>query len=116
MTKTPLFLKLEHVRIITWRALREFGNKWPDAAGSLRGWYKIASRAAWRNFADVKATFGHTDQATVASGQTVCVFNIGGNTFRLVAFVSYAKGKVYVLRVMTHKQYDKGRQQWKNEL
>ena len=46
----------------------------------------------------------------------MCIFDIGGNKFRLVAFVSYAKGKVYVLRMMTHKEYDKGHQQWKNEL
>jgi mRNA-degrading endonuclease HigB of HigAB toxin-antitoxin module len=64
----------------------------------------------------VKATFGQTDRTKVRSGQTVCVFDIGGNKFRLVAFVSYAKGKVYVLRVMTHKEYDKGNQQWKDHL
>ena len=33
----------------------------------------------------------------VSSGQTVCVFDIGGNKFRLIAFISYPKGKVYVL-------------------
>jgi hypothetical protein len=27
-----------------------------------------------------------------------------------------AGGKVYVLRVLTHKDYDKGNQQWKDEL
>jgi mRNA interferase HigB len=107
---------LEHVRVITWRPLREFGRKWPAASEPLRIWHRIASQATWRTFADVKATFGQTDQAKVRSGQAVCVFDIGGNKFRLVAFVSYAKGKVYVLRVMTHKQYDRGGQSWKNEL
>jgi mRNA interferase HigB len=72
--------------------------------------------ATWRNFVEVKATFGQTDQAKVASGQTVCVFDIGGNKYRLVAFISYRKGKVYVLRVMTHKEYDRANQQWKEEL
>jgi len=59
------------------------------------------SPAAWRSFADISATFGQTDQLKLGSGQTVCVFDVGGNTFRLVAFISYAKGKVYVLRVMS---------------
>src|SRR5260370_813337 len=95
-----LFLELEPMRIISRRPLFEFGAKWPMAVAPLREWYKIAFRATWRNFADVRATFGQTDQAKVKSGQTVCVFDIGGNKFRLVAFVSYAKGKVYVLRVM----------------
>jgi mRNA-degrading endonuclease HigB of HigAB toxin-antitoxin module len=71
-------------------------------AGALRDSYKLTSAAAWRSFADVRATFGQTDQVKLRSGQTVCVFDIGGNKFRLVAFISYAKGKVYVLRVMTH--------------
>jgi mRNA interferase HigB len=116
LTKARQFLKLEQVRIITWRALRKFGNKWPAAVNPLREWYAITALARWRSFGDVKATFGQTDQTKVGSGQKVCVFDIGGNKFRLVAFVSYAKGKVYVLRVMTHKEYDKGSQQWKREL
>jgi mRNA interferase HigB len=107
---------LEQVRIITWRPLRIFGQKFPIAAAPLREWFALTELATWRNFADVKSTFGQTDQAKVASGQTVCVFDIGGNKFRLVAFVSYAKGKVYVLRVMTHKEYDKGNQRWKQQL
>jgi mRNA interferase HigB len=107
---------LERVRIITWRALREFADRWPAAAAPLAEWYKVTSLATWHSFADVKATFGQTDQAKVRSGQTVCVFDVGGNKFRLVAFVSYAKGKVYVLRVMTHKEYDKGNQRWKDDL
>ena len=90
--------------------------RWPAAAGPLRTWFKLTEQATWRSFSDVRATFGQTDQTKVTSGQTVCVFDIGGNKFRLIAFVSYAKGKVYVLRVMTHKEYDKGNQQWKDEL
>jgi mRNA interferase HigB len=107
---------LEHVRIITWRPLREFGDRWPAAAGPLREWYKLTEQAQWHNFAEVRATFGQTDQVKVGSGQTVCVFDIGGNKFRLIVFVSYAKGNAYVLRVMTHKEYDKGGQHWKDDL
>jgi mRNA interferase HigB len=107
---------LERVRILTWRPLREFGERWPAAAWPLREWVKLTERATWRSFADVRATFGQTDQVRVASGQTVCVFDIGGNKFRLVTFVSYAKAKVYVLRVTTHKDYDRDNQRWKREL
>ena len=111
-----MFLKLERVRIITWRALREFGRHWPAAATPLREWYKLTLAASWRSFSDVKATFGQTDQARVRSGQTVCIFDIGGNKFRLIAYISYRKGKVYVLRILTHREYDKGNQSWKKEL
>jgi mRNA interferase HigB len=42
------------------------------------------------------------------------VFNVHGNDYRLVTDIHYNRGKIYVLKVMTHAEYDKGR--WKNEL
>lgn len=96
--------------------LRVFSEKNPAAAAPLIEWFRLTQLAAWREFTDVKSTLGQTDLTKVSSGQTVCVFDIGGNKFRLVAFISYAKGKVYVLRIMTHKEYDKGHQQWKQDL
>jgi mRNA interferase HigB len=104
------------MRIITWRVLREFAERWPAAMDPLRTWYRLTTLAEWESFADVKASFGQTDQAKVRSGQTVCIFDVGGNKFRLIAFVSYRKRKVYVLRIMTHREYDRGSQKWKGEL
>ena len=102
------------MRVIKRTPLIEFGEKWPAAVNPLNSWYQATLRSEWSNFAGVKATFGQTDQAVVASGQTVCIFDIGGNKFRLIAFVSYRKGKVYVLRILTHKEYDSNK--WKREL
>ena len=44
---------------------------------------------------------------TVASGNTVTVFNIGGNKYRLVVAVSYRRGSVFVRFVGTHAEYDR---------
>ena len=52
------------------------------------------------------------DRLTLWDGASV--FDVGGNKFRLIAKVSYEKGKVYVLRVLTHKQYDA--KKWKADL
>ena len=102
------------MRVIKRLPLIEFGDKHPRAVEPLVDWYHYTRAATWRSFADVKRTFGQTDQTKVASGQTVCIFDIGGNKFRLIAFVSYNKGKVYVLRVLMHKEYDGDK--WKKEL
>jgi mRNA interferase HigB len=34
------------------------------------------------------------------------VFNIGGNKYRLIVKMIYTSQKVYVDKVLTHKQYD----------
>ncbi len=80
----------------------------PAAAGPLDDWYRLGKRVRWRHFPEVKGTFGQTDQTTVGSGKQVAIFDVGGNRFRLVARISYETQKLYVLRVMTHKEYDKG--------
>jgi mRNA interferase HigB len=42
------------------------------------------------------------------------VFNICGNAYRLICAIHYNTGKVFLLRFLTHAEYDKDR--WKDEL
>ncbi len=41
-------------------------------------------------------------------------FNIAGNRFRLVTAIHYNRGLIFILRFLTHAQYDRG--SWKQEL
>lgn len=36
------------------------------------------------------------------------VFNIGGNTVRLVTAIHYNRGRVYIRAVLTHAEYNTG--------
>ncbi len=97
------------MRIISRRRLRQFWESRKHdseiAERDLSVWYKLARKADWANFAQLKQTFGSADSV----GNCV-VFDVGNNRFRLIGRVNYAKGIVYVLRVMDHPEYDK--QQW----
>ncbi|MCE9591400.1 MAG: type II toxin-antitoxin system HigB family toxin [Planctomycetes bacterium] len=101
-------------RIITPKRLREYAARFPDAERSLDRWEKVVMTAQWSNPADLKRSFGNVDPVIVKSGRTVYVFNIQGNSHRLVAAIHFNIGMVYVLRLMTHKEYD--RALWKDEL
>jgi mRNA interferase HigB len=74
----------------------------------------MVRRAEWKNHADVRANFNDADRVVVNSGRTVYVFNIEHNRHRLVAAILFNTQAVYVLRIMTHSEYDRNR--WKNEL
>jgi mRNA interferase HigB len=39
------------------------------------------------------------------------VFNVRGNRYRLITRFIYEKGRVYIRRVLTHAEYDRG--DWK---
>jgi mRNA interferase HigB len=53
------------------------------------------------------------DFATASQVGNCAVFNIGGNKYRLVTRILYPSQKVFVLKVMTHVEYDKD--QWKED-
>jgi mRNA interferase HigB len=96
------------MRLISRKALRGFWATHPDAEAPLRQWEAVVKQAVWEDWADVKATYGSADKV-----DEFVVFNVGGNKYRLIAIVSYPKGKVYIQHVLTHKEYDRGA--WKSE-
>ena len=70
--------------------------------------------ADWSNIVDLRQTFPNADPVRVASGRTVVVFNIAGNRYRLLTAIHYNMRKVFVLRFLTHAEYD--RETWKDDL
>ena len=91
--------------VVSLRRLREFWAVHPRAEMPLRGWYTATSKAEWQTLNDLRTTFPSADLVGNCT-----VFNIGGNNYRLIARVLFASHKVYVLRVMTHAEYD--REDW----
>jgi len=102
------------MRIISRRRLREFAKRYLDAAETLKKWYCLFREAKWQNLQDGRRVYAHADMATVASGNTVTVFNICGNKYRLIAAIHYSRQRVYVLRLLRQAEYSKGL--WKDRL
>ena len=100
-----------YVRVISLKPLREFWDRHDDAEDPLRLWYKTATNASWSGLQDVRRTYPHADGVRTSGGDTLTVFNIGGNKYRLVARVRYDYQLINVRAVMTHQEYDEG--QWK---
>lgn len=102
------------MRIITRKRLREFAQQHPDAAEPLQDWYRLFREAGWQGLQDVRRVYPHADAVTVASGNTVTVFNLCGNQYRLIAAIHYNRQRVYVLRLLRHAEYSKDL--WKDRL
>lgn len=91
--------------VISRSRLREFWEQagFEDAQAPLAAWFKVVDGPGtnWRNWGDVRLTY-----ATASIVGNCAVFNIGGNKYRLITRIIYEKRRVYVLKVMTHKEYD----------
>ena len=89
--------------MISRRAIREFAKQHPEALDPLRRWAKVTESVEWKTPADVRRTFNTAD---FVGDKTV--FDVGGNKYRVIAFVHYRRKAVYIKEVLTHKSYDKG--------
>jgi mRNA interferase HigB len=102
------------MRIIKPSRIHEFGREFPEAESSLKAWLKVARKSDWQSIMDVRSVYPSADAVKVRSGRIVTVFNIGGNKYRLIVAMHYNSGKAYVLRFLTHVDYDSD--QWKRQL
>jgi mRNA interferase HigB len=91
------------VRVISRRAIRIFAERHPEALTPLLHWANAIEAADWRTPGDVRRMFG-----TVDFVEDLTVFNVGGNKYRVIAFVHYRRRAVYIKDVLTHREYDKG--------
>ena len=91
------------MRIISRRALREFWSRHPDAEQPLRAWYANAKNADWKTPSDIKAIYRNASFV----GNNRVIFNIKGNSYRLVAAIYYQPGIIYIRFVGTHQAYNK---------
>ena len=89
--------------IIAKTFINIFAHKHPASKAALNSWHQIVKEVDWRNFNDVRNTFGSVD----AVGNDRYVFNIKGNDYRLIAMIFFDKRTVYIRFIGTHAEYDK---------
>jgi len=108
------------MRVITKKRLEEFWLLYPRTKKELVIWHDMTVGATWKTPAEVKAAFGQrVDFVQTKNNHAVTVFDVSNNRCRLITAIHYLskhpiKGRVYVLRALTHQEYDL--EDWKDEL
>ncbi|WP_224703891.1 type II toxin-antitoxin system HigB family toxin [Devosia aquimaris] len=92
------------MHILALRTLKAFWEKHPQAERPLREWYALASKAHWLTPQDIKNELGGNVDFLADNR---CVFDIGGNKYRLITYNAYTFGLIYVKFVGTHAEYDR---------
>lgn len=99
---TPVPLKAD-MTLLGKDILSKFISKHTDAAGPIQAWVKEVETSTWKSPADIKARY---PSASIINKLKV-VFNIKGNTYRILASVSYPLKLVRALKLGTHAEYSK---------
>ena len=96
------------MNVISFKRIRDFTATHRDAASSLKAWHTVVKKVRWQNLAELKKVYPSADLV-----DRYTVFNIKGNKYRLVSRIVYRSQTVFIVAIMTHQEYDRGK--WKNE-
>ncbi len=91
------------MHVVSHKAIRLFCEEYPGAESAMDHWYRVAKRATWTSFAEVKQSFNTAELVT-----PYVVFDIGGNKYRLIAEIHFSRDVLFIRWIMTHKEYMKG--------
>jgi len=91
---------MEH--IVAKSTLMEFWKAHPESEQYLKTWYDTATHSDWKNPNDVKKAYANA--SILKNGRVV--FNIKGNSFRLVVKFNYEKQWGFVRFIGTHDEYN----------
>ncbi|MCF8304801.1 MAG: type II toxin-antitoxin system HigB family toxin [Ignavibacteriales bacterium] len=90
-------------RIIAKKTLREYWEKHSDCEQYLKTWYETVKHSNWENPVEIKKTY---TSASILKGNRV-VFNIKGNSQRLVVKFNYERQWAFIRFIGTHEEYNK---------
>ena len=90
------------MRVFARKTLREFWINHSDSKVALKAWFSEAENSQWISPADIKKKYPH---ASILPDNRV-VFNIKGNTYRVVVKINYNYGQIFIRFVGTHAEYD----------
>jgi len=89
-------------RIIAKRTLREFWVKHADSEQYLKTWYETTKNSNWTSPNEIKQTYIN---ASISKDSRV-VFNIKGNSYRLIVKFNFDRQWAFIRFVGTHAEYD----------
>lgn len=91
------------MRVIAVKTLKEYWEEFPQVEQSLLSWYEEVNKVEWNNPNELKMQYGN---ASILTDKRV-IFNIHGNSYRLIVDIEYRLKIVFVVWFGTHKEYDK---------
>ena len=74
-----------------------------DLSGPLAAWLKIATEETWAGLNDIRKTLPSTDEH-----RGKFIFNIKGNSYRLIATINFRSRILFVERILTDAEYNRG--------
>jgi mRNA interferase HigB len=94
--------RFDRVNALVAREIRKHPKRGGTLQRRVAAFRRDVTAATWKTTLDVKKQFGSADQV----GANRIVFDLCGNSYRIVAAINYAAGFVEIRFAGTHEEYN----------
>lgn len=96
------------MHLIAPKKLKQAALQYPDTKSWIQNFCKTIKLATWKNLLEMQEVFSSAE----AVG-SFTVFNVKGNSYRLILSIDYEVQVAYFKYFLTHAEYDK--EFWKDD-
>jgi len=93
------------MHVISQKPFKDAVKKYPNHADAITAAYKSLKQGTFKTPEELKMQFGSLDNFKYKDKWWV--IDIAGNHLRLIAFIEFRAGKMFVKHIVPHGEYDK---------
>lgn len=88
------------------RTLKVFYEQHAEAEIVIKTWQKTMQKNNFANLHELQETFPGADLVKAKDDIPVIVFNVGGNSYRIIGNLNWQYKSIFIKCVFTHAEYD----------
>ena len=93
------------MHVISKRPFNIAAKKYPNDRDALMNMYRVLSGSNFKTPDEWMAVFPSLDNFKY--NDHWWVLDVGGNNLRIMAFIQFVNGRIYIKHIVTHAEYDK---------
>lgn len=101
------------MHVISKRPFNAAAKKYPNDRQALMDMYQVLKSTSFKTPDEFKAVFPSLDNFKYKNKWYV--LDVGGNNLRVMAFIQFVSGRLYVKHIVSHADYDRLTEKYRKE-
>jgi len=101
------------MHVISKRPFIDAANKYPNDRKALLEMYQVLSSTTFKSPGELKAVYPPLDNFKYTNRWWV--LDLGGNNLRIMAFIQFVNGRIFIKHILIHADYEKLTSKYRKE-
>lgn len=93
------------MHVLSKKPFNDAAKKYPNDRLALMEMYRVLSSTQFKTPEELRAVFPSLDNFKY--NDRWWVLDVGGNNLRVMAFIQFVNGRIYIKHIVNHADYDK---------